>query len=100
MDSDNELDNPEVEEQCKDTQNCKGEWEQMERTASRRGVAWRCGVLVRDMDDCTRPVMESRGFYGISDVTACLPCNNRLIAISAPVSLQLCSHIQPYSAGS
>jgi len=35
------LDNPEVEEQCKDTQKCKGEWEQMERTASRRVAAWR-----------------------------------------------------------
>lgn len=37
----NVLDNPEVVEQCKDTQKCKGEWEQMERTASRRVAAWR-----------------------------------------------------------
>ena len=42
MNGGNGLDNPEVEKQCKDTQKCKGEWEQMERTASRRGVAWRC----------------------------------------------------------
>lgn len=38
------LDNPEVEEQCKDTQKCKGckgERDQMERTASRRVAAWR-----------------------------------------------------------
>jgi len=41
----NVLDNPEVEEQCKDTQKCKGEWEQMERTASRRVAAWRNVVV-------------------------------------------------------
>jgi hypothetical protein len=41
-------------------------------------TAWLCGVLVRDMDDCTRTVMERRGFYGLTDVTAGFPRNKRL----------------------